>query len=185
MVFLGHIILFGIRAFMLLISVRILLSWLPLPYNRFSEFLNSATDPILKFFKKVMPIQIGFLDLSPIVPLVLLSLADNMVVEILFHGQVFNLSFVLRKIVLLIHFIFNIAVNLYMFAAVILLLIALINPRIFNPIITMIRSFIDPLISWFRRVLHIRSKHADIIYLLIIIVFLICVLSLNWMLTLH
>jgi YggT family protein len=56
------------------ILIRIILSWInPDPYNRLVNFLYEITDPYLDFFRKYTPIQIGIIDLSPIVAIFALN----------------------------------------------------------------------------------------------------------------
>ena len=66
-----------------LIVIRIILSWFQVdPYSEVAAVLYRVTDPILLPFRR-LPLQIGMIDLSPIVAFLALSVADHFVVGIL------------------------------------------------------------------------------------------------------
>lgn len=79
-----------ITVFIVLVIVRILMSWFRLPYNRwlngFLEFVTSVVDPYLNIFRRFLPlvrIGPGALDISPIVAILVLSIVGNIVVGII------------------------------------------------------------------------------------------------------
>ena len=67
--------------YVLLIFIWVLLSWIQLPYSRTSaavqEFLSDVVRPYLRLFRFVP--TLGPLDLSPIVAVVVLILAERVV----------------------------------------------------------------------------------------------------------
>jgi len=66
-----------------LLVIRIVLSWfIADSYNSTVSTLYAVTDPILAPFRK-LPLQIGGLDLSPIVAFLAISFLDHFVVGIL------------------------------------------------------------------------------------------------------
>lgn len=63
----------GLTIYMWLIVARAILSWVsPDPYNPIVRFLYNATEPVLGWVRRRVPIVFGGLDLSPI--LVLLAI---------------------------------------------------------------------------------------------------------------
>jgi YggT family protein len=74
--------------YMILIFVRILLSWIPrMPYNRALStvvgFIHEVTDPYLNVFRRFLPPVGGggfALDLSPIVAIIVLLIAQSVIV---------------------------------------------------------------------------------------------------------
>ena len=75
--------------YLILIFVRILLSWVPrLPYNPVLHavvtFVHDVTDPYLRLFRRVLP-PVGAggmaLDLSPIVGIIVLYIAQSLIVS--------------------------------------------------------------------------------------------------------
>ncbi len=75
-----------VSVYSLIIFVYVLSSWIPLPYNttlnRIRRFLSDACDPYLRLFRRVLP-SLGGIDLSPIVAVLVLWLADRLVFEVL------------------------------------------------------------------------------------------------------
>ncbi len=66
-----------------LLVIRIILSWFPVdPYNSVVSTLHQVTDPILAIFRKI-PLQIGALDLTPILAFLVIAFLDHFVVGIL------------------------------------------------------------------------------------------------------
>ncbi len=74
-------IFFDILSF--LIIVRVLLSWFPnRPHNAFFDFIMDVTNPVLNFFKRIIP-PIGMIDISPIVALIVLDLLRTLLLALL------------------------------------------------------------------------------------------------------
>jgi YggT family protein len=70
------------RVMNLAILARILLSWVNVdPNNRVIRFLYEITEPILGPIRRVMP-SLGGLDLSPMIALVLISLAERVLLSL-------------------------------------------------------------------------------------------------------
>jgi YggT family protein len=74
--------------YMILIFVRILLSWIPrIPYNptlsAIINFIHEVTDPYLNIFRRILPPVGGggfALDLSPIIAIIVLIIVRAIVV---------------------------------------------------------------------------------------------------------
>jgi uncharacterized protein YggT (Ycf19 family) len=79
-----------ITIYTLVILAHIVTSWLRLPYspwlNRIQRFLYDVSEPYLRLFRRVLP-PMGPLDLSPMVGLIVLIVADQALARILdqFH----------------------------------------------------------------------------------------------------
>ncbi len=66
-----------------LIIIRVLISWVnPDPFNPIVQFLIRVTDPVLEPLKRVIP-PIGFIDISPIVALLILQVLHSFLVKTL------------------------------------------------------------------------------------------------------
>jgi len=75
---------FSIYLFM--VVARALLSWVsPDPYNPIVRFLHSATDPVLYRIRRILPVQFGGIDFSPVVLLIALSFLQRMVKVLLYQ----------------------------------------------------------------------------------------------------
>ena len=74
--------------YLLLIFAYIITSWIPLPYNvwlnRVQRFLYDVVDPYLRLFRRFVPqLSLGGLglDLSPILAIITLLIANRLVQE--------------------------------------------------------------------------------------------------------
>jgi YggT family protein len=80
-----------ILVYIVLIFVRILMSWIPrIPYNRVLDavltFVKDVTDPYLNLFRRFIPLVRlgpGALDISPIVATFVLIIAGNILVGLI------------------------------------------------------------------------------------------------------
>ena len=170
MVFLGQLLSAFIRIYMLLLTLRIFLSWFRLPDNSFTGILGRLTDPILNTFKRVCPLQIGFFDLSPLIPLLLFSLCDSMVTTLLINGRSFSLGYIVEIILYIVQFFINIFSFIIALSAIILLIVDIFMPHSFMPIVTMMKSFLAPVIRWLQRHIWIKHRHYMRIYYIMILV---------------
>ena len=70
----------------LVVMVAVLLSWVsPDPFNPIVQFLRSVTEPVFAWVREHLPFaRIGILDLSPIVVLLGIQLAQMVIVRSLF-----------------------------------------------------------------------------------------------------
>jgi YggT family protein len=74
--------------YMLLISIRILLTWFGnVQFGRPVEILGRITDPYLNWWRR-FPMRAGFLDLSPIAGIAALSLAQNIFSTVAYYGSI-------------------------------------------------------------------------------------------------
>ena len=72
------------QIYMFIVIARALVSWVsPDPYNPIVRFLHSATDPVLYRIRKVLPLQFGGFDFSPILLLIGLSLIRRILISLL------------------------------------------------------------------------------------------------------
>lgn len=74
--------------YIVLIFIRVLLSWVPrMPYNLYLRavvgFIEETTNPYLNLFRRVIPPIGGRLDLSPIVAIFVLLIAQGVVVSLI------------------------------------------------------------------------------------------------------
>lgn len=70
------------------IFARILLSWFTMgrmaPPGRISHFINDVTDPVLNLAKK-LPHKIGFIDLSPVIALIVINFLVYLLVKLIVY----------------------------------------------------------------------------------------------------
>ncbi|MCD6134084.1 MAG: YggT family protein [Candidatus Omnitrophica bacterium] len=68
-----------------LIIIRALISWVnPDPFNPLVQFLVQATEPFLKFIRKLLPfLVVGGIDLSPLVAIMIIIFLKSFLVATL------------------------------------------------------------------------------------------------------
>ena len=81
--FLRDIVNIIFQVYIWLIFARILLSWVKHnPYNPLIRFIYDVTEPLLGFFRRIIP-PLGVIDISPIAAFFALELLNKVVIEVL------------------------------------------------------------------------------------------------------
>ncbi len=81
---LAHVIDFVLYAYMWLIIIRALLSWVnPDPYNPIVSFLYQVTEPVLYRVRRFLPFRGLGIDLSPIIVLIIIVFLRDFAVQTL------------------------------------------------------------------------------------------------------
>lgn len=74
---------FNIYSWLLL--ARIIMSWFQVdPYSPIVQFIGRATDPVLRFFRGLIP-PIGMMDLSPLLAFFALRIVQQLIVQLLWR----------------------------------------------------------------------------------------------------
>ena len=77
-----------VSIYMMIVFFRIILSWFSwMRGGRLQEILAKVTDPYLNWFRR-LPLRVGFLDLSPIVAIAVLSLVNRLFATIALHQRI-------------------------------------------------------------------------------------------------
>ena len=72
------------QIYIFIVIARALVSWVnPDPYNPIVRFLHQATDPVLDRMRRILPLQFGGIDFSPIALLLILSLVRRILLELI------------------------------------------------------------------------------------------------------
>jgi YggT family protein len=88
-----------ISIYTLLCIVRIVLTWIPdLNYSAFGQFLSKICDPYLNIFRRIRLLQIGAVDLSPILAIGILSIASSFIGQIIAFGK-FSIGILLASVI--------------------------------------------------------------------------------------
>lgn len=88
-VYVGNFLLAIIKVLELLLNVymwivvaRAIISWVsPNPYNPIVNFLYQATEPVLRYARRIIPPIGGTLDLSPIIVLVAIIFVQQFLIQ--------------------------------------------------------------------------------------------------------
>jgi len=80
---------FLVSIYMMLIFIRIILTWFSwLKDGKLQSFLAGITDPYLNWFRRFTFLKVGFLDLSPIAALGVLSLVSRLLTMLALQGRI-------------------------------------------------------------------------------------------------
>ena len=146
---LGKLLSFLINAYIWVVIIRILLSWFqPNPDAPVTRFLAKVTEPALTLTRRLVPLRLGGLDFSPVILLVFLNTLAFMVKLIAIYigkggpgigvlGCV--LLGIIQAIMMLTWFF-----TLLMIARIV---ISLVNPSPYNPLVMAIMGLTQPLVS--------------------------------------
>lgn len=74
-----------IYALQLIILIRVVLSWLaPTTRNDFTDIVYSITEPMLKPFRMILPMEYSRIDISPILAYFVLNLIKKLIFMLIF-----------------------------------------------------------------------------------------------------
>ena len=66
-----------------IVIVRAVISWVnPDPYNPIVRFLYNATEPVFSRIRRILPLQFGGMDFTPIALLILIGVLQNILAQI-------------------------------------------------------------------------------------------------------
>lgn len=72
------------QVYIFIVVARALISWVgPDPYNPIVRFLYRATDPVLDRLRRVLPLQFGGVDLTPLALLLALYVAKDLLLNLI------------------------------------------------------------------------------------------------------
>ncbi|MEZ4599973.1 MAG: YggT family protein [Syntrophotaleaceae bacterium] len=75
-----------IGVYIFIVIARALISWVgPDPYNPIVRFLYSATEPVLNRLRRLLPMQFGGIDFSPLALLFILYFIQRLVSRLLWR----------------------------------------------------------------------------------------------------
>ena len=77
----GQTLHYIINIYLFIVVARAVISWVnPDPYNPIVRFLYMATEPVLRYVRRILPIFSG-IDFSPIIVMVALFFIDQVLVQ--------------------------------------------------------------------------------------------------------
>ncbi|MCZ6790450.1 MAG: YggT family protein [Candidatus Dadabacteria bacterium] len=69
----AQVLNWGLTIYLYIIIARAIISWVsPSPYNPIVQFLYAATEPVLRYARRIIPPIGGTLDLSPLIVIVVI-----------------------------------------------------------------------------------------------------------------
>ena len=72
------------QVYIFIVVARALISWVgPDPYNPIVRFLYQATEPVLDRMRRLLPLQFGGVDLTPVALLLALYVAKDLLLNLI------------------------------------------------------------------------------------------------------
>ncbi|MGL4209783.1 MAG: YggT family protein [Candidatus Adiutrix sp.] len=149
MVFIGQFIYYATYIYVLLIVLRVLLTWInPNPNSPMMLFLASATDPVLNQGRRLVKFTLGGIDFSPVLVILLISMFGFVVGKgLYFIGLGAPIAILLPLVSLtLIGFVGQVCWVIIILMAV-RLLMSLVNPAPYNILVLIVYGLTEPLLA--------------------------------------
>ena len=81
---LSQLVNLAFQVYIFLVVARALISWVgPAPYHPLVRFLCRATDPVLDRLRRLLPLQFGGIDLTPVALLLALYLLKDLLLNLI------------------------------------------------------------------------------------------------------
>jgi YggT family protein len=161
--------------YMLLISIRILLTWFSgANYGRPLAILSSITDPYLNWFRRFPVFRVGFLDLSPIAAIAVLSVLNNVFTNLAYHGAI-RLGIILAMLVSSLWSAVSFIIGFFIVVLGLRLFAFLTNRNIYGTFWRIIDTISQPIlyrinrILFHRRIVHYRTRIISAIAVLAVL----------------
>ncbi|VAX06486.1 Cell division integral membrane protein, YggT and half-length relatives [hydrothermal vent metagenome] len=138
-----------IGLYILVVMLRFLLQWAKADfYNPMSQFIVKITTPALRPLRRIIPGLAG-LDMAALVLMWLLKTIELSLVIFLKGSELIILGPLLWAIPELL----NLAINVFLFAIFIQVIISWISPGTYNPVTTVLYSLTEPILRPARRMI--------------------------------
>ena len=137
--------LFGL--YILIVMLRLLLQWVRADfYNPLSQFIVKATRPVLAPMHRTLP-AVGGIDLACVVLLVALQFGELWIITEILDRRVPAGALLVFSIAELL----QLAIYIFLFSILIQVVMSWINPGSYNPVLSLLYSLNEPLLTPARR----------------------------------
>jgi YggT family protein len=153
--------------YIILISMRLLLSWLSgAASGRSWMLLQQATDPYLKLFRGLHFLRRGPFDFTPVAAIMVLVVALDLVSAVLLYGR-FTLGILLGAVLGALWSGVSFLLLLFLILAVLRLLLLLFSRRLDVPVASLLESMARPAVAFVRGILPfawlVQETHALVV----------------------
>jgi YggT family protein len=163
--------------YMLLIFARIMLTWFSgVRYGRPVELLCRITDPYLDWFRR-FPLRVGMLDLSPVLALAVLSVANNVFGTVGQYGHI-TLGIILAMLVSAVWSAASFLISFFIIILVLRLIAYFTNRDVYRSFWGIIDTLARPVLYRINRIVF-RSHLVNYLYALIVAIAVLLVLRLG------
>jgi YggT family protein len=138
---------------MILIFIRIMLTWFTgQNYRGAFHFLSDVTDPYLNWFRRFRFLQVGYLDLSPIAALGVLSVVNNIFLTLAHFGRI-TLGLILSMICSILWSVVSFILGFFIIILALRLIAYLTNRDVYHGFWRIIDQVSQPIIFRLNRLL--------------------------------
>ncbi|MDR2741736.1 MAG: YggT family protein [Treponema sp.] len=163
--------------YMLLIFVRIMLTWFSgVRYGTPVDLLCQITDPYLNWFRR-FPLRFGMLDLSPILALTVLSMANNVFGTLGLYGRI-TLGIILAMVVSVVWSAASFIIGFFIIILVLRLIAYLANRDVYRSFWGIIDTLSQPVLYRINRIIF-RNRLVNYLTGLIVSIAVLLVLRLG------
>ena len=173
MIYLANIVRLIFSIYIILIFVRIIISWLrPNVFNPIIRFIYQLTDPYLKIFARIRFLRFGYLDLSPIVAFYVLYLLQELLYKTLLSGYFSFELLVGLIIVLLFRFVYFI-IFIFLVVVGLRLIFEIAGLRTNNVFVSFVYSLSETVVRPLRNFFRLKAGSGFDFHVLLALAFLI------------
>lgn len=168
---LGQILIGTLSVYGIVLAIRIILSWVPIQDNRVTIILKKITDPVLDFFTKNFPINLAGFNISILIPFLIIGILSKLILDFMVGQYSINspILYLLGLLIWAIRFFYDFFAFVIILFLVILLLIKISKTPSQHPLLTFIQNLINPIMLRLHKILKLKSRNGEIIYLVIIL----------------
>ena len=145
---------FLVNAYMVIIFFRIMLTWFSgMGHGSVQDVLARITDPYLNWFRRFPALRMGFLDLSPIVALGVLSLVNRILSSLARYGTI-TIGIILAMVLQGIWGAVSFFIGFLIIVLILCLVAHLSRVNTFNPFWRAVETISRPVLFRINRVLY-------------------------------
>jgi YggT family protein len=173
MILLANTVRLLFSIYIILIFVRIIISWLrPNVFNPVIRLIYTLTDPYLKLFARIRFLRFGYLDLSPLLAFYVLYLLQELLYRTLLVGYV-SLEDVAQLIIILIFRFVYFIIFIFIVVVGLRFIFEIAGLRMNNVFISFVYSLSETAVKPLRNFFKLRSSSGFDFHVLISLAFLI------------
>jgi YggT family protein len=136
----------AVSIYILLIFIRIIITWFSRDfYSKPVELLCRITDPYIDWWRKILNLRLGFLDLSPIVGIAALSVLRSILYTISRYERI-GIGIILGLILMAVWSVISFILGFCLIVLVLRLFAYLANRDIYTPFWKIVESISQPLL---------------------------------------
>jgi len=157
MIQLLRLISFVVNIYMMIIIVRVILTWFSWERNSgFLGFISSITDPYINWFRRFPFLKTGYIDFSPIAALGVLSLVNRIFAILASHGSI-SIGIILAMVLQLVWGIVSFVIGFSIVILILRLVAQYVAHNSQNPFWRLVDGFSQPVLYRVNR-LFFKSK---------------------------